>query len=343
MDVLVPRGRDPFADYAAGVPGPDAGGHPPVNFHAMAAATGGRFHRRLATIPRDAPHVLLLLPRRLPRAFLAARALKRGGRKVLVSWKECGAHQIARQVGRPFAEFWLRRTVTLADAVLCTSPAALEFFGARPEAGKIVTLPTPYPLDEPGWSFGGALSGRAGIFVGTRDWNESTRRHEEAVRIALRASERAGCRVTALNVDGPSGRRRYDALGAGSRLRVVEGPLPYPAYLREMAAHRIVLQRDRSGVPGQVAGDALQCGIPCLGGNGMVDRIAFADLPGAEASGDEVLVAALGLLRDDAAWTGAMRSARACADASLSFSAFRKTWEEASATLGDLTVRRGPA
>lgn len=343
MDVLVPRGRDPFVDYAAGVPGPEAGGHPPVNFHAIAAATGGRFHRRLATIPRDVRPVLLLLPRRLPRAFLAGRALKRGGRKVLVSWKECGAHQIARQMGRPFAKFWLRRTATLADAVLCTSPAALEFFGARPEAGKILTLPTPYPLDEPGWSFGGALSGRDGIFLGTRDWEEPTRRHGEAARIALRAAERAGCRVTAVNVDGPSGRRRYEALGMGSRLRVVDGPLPYPAYLREMAAHRIVLQRDRSGVPGQVAGDALLCGIPCLGGSGMVDRIAFADLPGAAASGDEVLAAALGLLRDDAAWTVVMRSARLHADASLSFAAFRKTWEEASATLEDLTVRRGPA
>jgi hypothetical protein len=246
-------------------------------------------------------------------------------------------------MGRPFAKFWLRRTAALADAVLCTSPAALAFFGARPEAGKILTLPTPYPLDERGWSFGGALPGREGIFLGTRNWDEPTRRHGEAARIALRVAERAGCRVTALNVEGKVGRRRYDSLGAGSRLRVVEGPLPYAAYLREIAAHRIVLQRDRSGVPGQVAGDALLCGIPCLGGNGMVDRIAFAELPGAEDSDDEVLDAALGLLRDDAAWTAAMRSARLRADASLSFSAFRTTWGKASATLADLTVRRGPA
>lgn len=343
LDVLVPRGRDPFVDYALGPPGPDAGGHPPVNFHAMAAATGGRFHRRLRTIPGGAGHVLLLLPRRLPRAYLAALALKRGGRKILVSWKECGAHQIARQAGRPLAEFWLRRTLALADAVLCASPAALAFFAARPEAGKILTLPTPYPLDEPGWPLGGALSARAGIFVGTRDWQEPTRRHEEAVRIALCAAERSGCRVSAVNVDGPAGRRRYEALGAGESFRVVEGPLPYAAYLREMAGHRIALQRDRSGVPGQVAGDALLCGIPCLGGDGMVDRIAFADLPDAEAKDDDVLAAALGLLGDDATWTRAMRSARARADASLSFAAFRRTWRDLSASLGGLTGRRGPA
>ncbi len=343
MDVLVPRGRDRFADYAAGVPRPEARGHPPVNFHAMAAATRGRFHRTLGTIPPEVLHVLLLLPRRLPRAFLAVHALKRGGRKVLVSWKECGAHQIARQMRRPFAAFWLRRIIARADAVLCASPAAVEFFGARAEAGRLLSLPTPYPLDEPGWSFGGALSRRAGIFLGTRDWDEPARRHREAIRVALRAAEHSGCRVTAINLDGPAGRRRYEALGNEPRLRLLDGPLPYPAYLREMAAHRLVVQRDRSGVPGQVAGDALLCGIPCLGGNGMVDRIAFADLPGADASDEEVLDATLRLLRDDAAWTGAMRSARIRADASLSFSAFRRIWGQVSASVGDLTLRREPA
>ena len=42
-----------------------------------------------------------------------------------------------------------------------------------------------------------------------------------------------------------------------------------------MARHKIVLQADKSAVPGQVAGDALLCRMPCVGGDGAIDRLAF--------------------------------------------------------------------
>lgn len=45
-----------------------------------------------------------------------------------------------------------------------------------------------------------------------------------------------------------------------------------------MARHKIVLQLDRSHVPGQVAGDALLCRIPCVGGDGAIERITFQKL-----------------------------------------------------------------
>ena len=51
--------------------------------------------------------------------------------------------------------------------------------------------------------------------------------------------------------------------------------LPYRDYLAEMARHKIVLQADKSAVPGQVAGDALLCRMPCVGGDGAIDRLAF--------------------------------------------------------------------
>ena len=41
------------------------------------------------------------------------------------------------------------------------------------------------------------------------------------------------------------------------------------------ARHKIVLQADKSAVPGQVAGDALLCRMPCVGGDGAIDRLAF--------------------------------------------------------------------
>ena len=58
-------------------------------------------------------------------------------------------------------------------------------------------------------------------------------------------------------------------------LRILEKRLPYCDYLAEMARHKIVLQADKSSVPGQVAGDALLCRLPCVGGDGAVDRLAF--------------------------------------------------------------------
>ena len=61
------------------------------------------------------------------------------------------------------------------------------------------------------------------------------------------------------------------------KLRLIEKWKAYPDYLRDVARHKIVLQLDRSHVPGQVAGDALLCRIPCVGGDGAIERIAFSE------------------------------------------------------------------
>jgi hypothetical protein len=59
------------------------------------------------------------------------------------------------------------------------------------------------------------------------------------------------------------------------KLRIIEKHKSYADYLREVAKHKIVLQLDRSRVPGQVAGDALLCRTICVGGDGAIERIAF--------------------------------------------------------------------
>jgi len=48
-----------------------------------------------------------------------------------------------------------------------------------------------------------------------------------------------------------------------------------PDYLRAIAHHKIVLQLDRSHVPGQVAGDALLCLIPCVGATAQSSESRF--------------------------------------------------------------------
>ena len=71
-----------------------------------------------------------------------------------------------------------------------------------------------------------------------------------------------------------------------------------PDYLREVARHKIVLQLDRSHVPGQVAGDALLCRLPCVGGDGAIERIAFSKTCGEGRTITEIASMALDLLRN---------------------------------------------
>ena len=99
----------------------------------------------------------------------------------------------------------------------------------------------------------------------------------------------------------------------------MEGPLSYTAYLREMARHRLVFQLDRSGVPGQVAGDALLCRLPCVGGDGAVEQLAFPALAGHDKSPAQVVEIAAALLADPARYDQAWREGQARAEQNLSF------------------------
>lgn len=85
--------------------------------------------------------------------------------------------------------------------------------------------------------------------------------------------------------------------------------MPALDYLRTMAAHRLVFQLDQSSVPGQVAGDALLCRIPCVGGNGTAERIVFPGLCGHGRSTGELLDLTKRLLTDDSFCKEAMRVA----------------------------------
>jgi len=79
---------------------------------------------------------------------------------------------------------------------------------------------------------------------------------------------------------------------------VIEKRKPYADYLREIARHKIVLQLDRSRVPGQVAGDALLCRMVCVGGDGAIERIAFPKIGGDGRTIDEITSIALELLNN---------------------------------------------
>jgi len=283
LAVLNPGGRDPEQSFAA--PGsllPEAGGHPPINYHAYAACTGGGFYRDAARIPRDQRAVLLLLRRDLKKALRVLEGLRAEGKTVAVSLKESGRHQVAALfAGEPERLRWFRELCGRADFALASTPELVPFYrgaGAR----RACFVPTPYPVDRPEWDFSQPPESRRGVFIGTREFDVPSRNH----LAALLAARELGEPVTVINRDGRCGRRMLEALGypAGG-LRLVEGPLPYPEYLRLMGSHRLVFQLDRSGVPGQVAGDALLCRVPCVGGDGAVDRLVYPPWSGSDADG----------------------------------------------------------
>jgi len=280
LAVLNSRGRDPEQPFPDGPGSPDETAHPPVNYHAFAACTGGTFFQREERIPAEQKSVLLLLRQDLKAARQAMVDLRRAGKTVALAWKEAGACQIATQLGKPDKLRLFQELCTRADGAIATTPDLVSLFTA---CGVRDTefIPTPYPLDDERWNFSVPFEERRGIFIGTREFFTPSRNHLAALLAVKQLAESMYEPITVFNDDGWRGRRMIARLGYDERLiRVVEGRVPYPKYLRILGKHKLVWQLDASAVPGQVAGDALLARVPCIGGNGTTERLAFPDLCG---------------------------------------------------------------
>jgi hypothetical protein len=299
--VLNPRGRDPEQQFGS-VPGPGEGPHSPINFHAFAACSFGTFHRDTRrAIAENAP-VLLLLRGDFRASERALTDLKRESRAVAVSLKETGLHQIAQQLSDPAKLSRFIKIVTQADACIATTPEAAEIYQRvrfKHDPATVAFIPTPYPVEDHSWDFSISPNERSGIFVGTREWDVPSRNHLAVLLVAQQLSETTGEAVTVVNLDGYKGRRLLGQLNfPEGKLRLIEKRKPYPDYLRDVARHKIVLQLDRSHVPGQVAGDALLCRIPCAGGDGAIERMAFSKTCGEGRTINEIASMALDLLKN---------------------------------------------
>jgi hypothetical protein len=314
LAVLNPGGNDREQSFPQFAGGPDdLTSHPPVNYHAYAACTGGTFYSDATRIPSAQREVLLVLRRDLKACLKALRLLKTERKQVAVSLKESGLHQVAQLLGHAGNLALFREICSLADGCLASTPDLVCIY--RSAGGKHLSfIPTPYPIDSAQWNFALPLADRAGIFIGTREWDIPSRNHAAALLLAGSLN----VPVTVINEDGHAGRKRLAAAGIPS-LQIIEGRLPYPDYLRLIARHRIVLQLDRSAVPGQVAGDALLSGLPCIGGDGAIERIAFPDFCGLARTPEELAEIAALLLQDDPAHTAAAARSRQLALDHLSF------------------------
>ena len=290
LTVLNPGGRDPEQHFPDGAGAVTSEAHQPTNFHAYAACTRGSFHRDTKAAVAEATPVLLLLRGAFSASERALIALQKAGRVIAVSLKETGLHQIAEQLRDATRLGRFMRIVKRADGCIAPTPEAADLYRAiRGSAERVAFIPTPYPIDDQRWNFSQPIEERSGIFIGTREWDVPSRNHLGALLVARELSEQTGANVTVFNFDARKGMRLLDEIGfAPGKLRVLERKSSYPDYLRELARHKIVLQLDTSFVPGQVAGDALLCRVPCVGGNGAIDRLAFPESSGFNRSIEEI-------------------------------------------------------
>ncbi|MGI8438005.1 MAG: hypothetical protein ACR2NX_14090 [Chthoniobacterales bacterium] len=239
----------------------------------------------------------------------------------VVSLKETGLHQIAEQLDEKNRLSRFLRIVRAADGYIAPTPEAADFCRTvRDEADSVAYIPTPYPLHDAAWDFSHPIAERRGIFVGTREWDIPTRNHAAALLAARRLNDVTGEPVTTYNLDGRREEKLLARLGFPSgQLTVHNREDAYRDYLREVARHKIVFQLDTSFVPGQVAGDALLCRLPCVGGNGAIERLAFTDLCGAKNSPGDLFQLALDLLGDEKRTRVVVAASQKLAQEKLSF------------------------
>jgi hypothetical protein len=324
LTVLNPGGHDREQSFPEGA-GEAGGQHAPVNFHAFAACTGGTFQREARRALLEETPVLLLMRGDFRASERALTELKKKGRAVAVSLKETGLHQIAQQLRDPDRLSRFIRILAAADGALATTPEAASLYQAMNGSKPVAFIPTPYPVGDPRWDFSRSIDQRAGILVGTREWNVPTRNHLAALLVAKRIGEETKEMVTVFNCDRRTGTKLLDALQFRSRgLRILNRRLVYPDYLREVSRYKIVLQLDRSCVPGQVAGDALLCRLACVGGNGAIDRLAFTDTCGSGRSIEEIQQIATRLLRNGREYEQTVAESQRRAIEQLSFTKIAK-------------------
>jgi len=328
LAVLNSRGRDPDQSFSDGPGAPDEKVHPPLNYHGFAACTAGAFYRKEELIPPEQKNVLLLLRQDLKGSRQAMVDLRRAGKTVALAWKEAGAFQIAAQLAKPDKLKLFQELCARADGSIATTPDAVPLFRA---AGVRHTefIPTPYPTEDPRWDFSVAVEERRGIFVGTREFGTPSRNHLAALLAVKQLAESMFEQVTVFNGDGWRGRRMIARLGYDERLlRVIEGRLPYPRYLRLLAKHKLVWQLDASAVPGQVAGDALLARVPCVGGDGTTERLVFPDLCGHGRGTEQLFDIAARLLEHPHDCAEVMTRAFEHAGRTLSFATVARQTEE---------------
>ena len=286
-----------------GPPSPVEKGHAPIGFHALAACSGGAFLRDMDELPKAPQTVLLLLrPQSLNKIYKLFKKLRAGRHRVIVSLKDLDTMQISETLQDVDTWRLFSKIVSHADAYLAPTYESIDLFvAAGAKRGSVIF--TPYPLEYPEWNFSQFLANRSGVIVGTHEFNIASRQHLQA----LTSLARSGIPATVVNTGGRKGESLISSISGN--FRIIEGPLPYVKYLRLLANHRVVFQLDAGRDAGRVAGNALLCRMPCVGGNGLVDRLVFPKITNGNHSYIESIKVLNELLTNDTFWTQTVEEA----------------------------------
>lgn len=319
----------------------DAPGHPPVNFHAYAACTHGVYLSGDA-VP-DEQHVLLLIGHKMERAEALLRRLKDAGKTVVITIKETGLPQIAGHF-QSFANWSsFKRLCHLADGALATTHDTEPLYSAANPKLPVAFIPPPYPVEELAWDVSRQISSpQRGLFLGTRQLFVASRNHALALTLIAPLAEAMNEPLTVISgraSDLPPMKRLINKVAdfslrwhqgfaaQTSGLEIITRQLRAVDYLKLMAAHKLVFQLDQSSVPGQVAGDALMCRLPCVGGNGTAERLIFPDLCGHGRTTGDLLDITRKLLLDEGYRAEQVQRSVTLAQEKMSFSSVRKQLE----------------
>jgi hypothetical protein len=290
-----------------------------VGLPALAACADAAWHRGTDTVPAEA-NVLIILGEPLTRLPGVVRSLKMAGKTVAVTFAESGSMPMTDLITSPEGLTAFLEVCRLADAAVATSTDCDRLFR---NAGVTLVefVPTPCPVEDPSWDRSIPPEMRRGILVGTGDFLPHYRNHTAALLSLRELAVRYGEPVTVMCKRRLSDRRMVRQVRRHwprGLLRIVPAPRNADEFAGLMAAHKLVIQFEWGGGAGDVAAMALLSRIPCVGGHGTVEQIAFPHLAGFGRSPDELLDLAADLLGDASRAESAVARALALAAEQLS-------------------------
>jgi len=317
--VLHPGARSRNRTFLDGPGKPDDVGPAPVGAHAYAACRKGSFHRSLRSIPADTDDVVLTVDNKnLRRALADLKTLHRRRARVRVACADPSSPGMAVMLGDVTRLELFREMLRTADGAIAATPETMSLFQAA-GATDVQFIPPPCAVDFPAWDFSQPAGKRRGIFIGTSSFASGGANHMAALLSADTLSRELECPLAVVNTEGRRGGMILKSLRKNNPLFfIVEAPVDYADLLRVMSLHRIVWQFDANAGPGGTASSALLCRIPCIGGNGAIERIAFPGLS-SPASREDLLEAARLLLTNDKAWQEEVEASQHRAAEFLSF------------------------
>lgn len=142
----------------------------------------------------------------------------------------------------------------------------------------ILTCPHAVPYEEWKHTLTIPKNKRNGILIGTRTINQRLPRNTiMALVLAAAEAKRHNTFVTYLDEDHSGIENLLKEFNIDN-VKVIQGPMPsYEDWLSLIARHKVVVHYDTSFTLGQVVTDALQVGVPCVGGLTDQNRISFTN------------------------------------------------------------------